>query len=235
MAVILATLFSSFSSARFLASAASESLGLVAMLKFVLLKTVIALEVLMPIALYVAVVMGLGRLYRDQEISVLRSAGVSENRALFAVLIVAIPVGIASGVLSIFVRPWAYEESYMLNAQAEAELNIDRFQAGRFYGSEGKGRVVFVQAKDDSGKQMQNVFHYIHKSGSSEIILAKEARPAGAQTRRAPANTFRRRVYLQAHAFGGERTRWSNLKNWFITPTAGMCWTINARQLLPRR
>ena len=175
VAVILATLFSSFSSARFLASAASESLGLVAMLKFVMLKTVIALEVLMPIALYVAVVMGLGRLYRDQEISVLRSAGVSENRALFAVLIVAIPVGIASGVLSIFVRPWAYEESYMLNAQAEAELNIDRFQAGRFYGSEGKGRVVFVQAKDDSGKQMQNVFHYIHKSGSSEIILAKEA------------------------------------------------------------
>ena len=175
VAVILATLFSSFSSARFLASAASESLGLVAMLKFVMLKTVIALEVLMPIALYVAVVMGLGRLYRDQEISVLRSAGVSENRALFAVLIVAIPVGIASGVLSIFVRPWAYEESYMLNAQAEAELNIDRFQAGRFYGNEGKGRVVFVQAKDDSGKQMQNVFHYIHKSGSSEIILAKQA------------------------------------------------------------
>jgi lipopolysaccharide export system permease protein len=148
VAVILATLFSSFSSARFLASAASESLGLVAMLKFVMLKTVIALEVLMPIALYVAVVMGLGRLYRDQEISVLRSAGVSENRALFAVLIVAIPVGIASGVLSIFVRPWAYEESYMLNAQAEAELNIDRFQAGRFYGSEGKGRVVFLEYKE---------------------------------------------------------------------------------------
>ena len=81
VAVILATLFSSFSSARFLASAASESLGLAAMLKFILLKTVIALEVLMPISLYVAVVMGLGRLYRDQEISVLRSAGVSENRA----------------------------------------------------------------------------------------------------------------------------------------------------------
>ena len=51
VAVILAALFSSFSSARFLASAASESLGLAAMLKFILLKTVIALEVLMPIAL----------------------------------------------------------------------------------------------------------------------------------------------------------------------------------------
>ena len=99
-------------------------------------------------------------------------------RRLFSVTLLtflAIPVGIASGVLSIFVRPWAYEESYMLNAQAEAELNIDRFQAGRFYGSEGKGRVVFVQSKDDSGKQMQNVFHYIHKPDSSEITMNRTA------------------------------------------------------------
>jgi lipopolysaccharide export system permease protein len=177
--VILATLFASFSSARFLAGAVTESLGVAAMLKLVLLKTLIALEVLMPIALYVAVVMGLGRLYRDQEISVLRSAGVSENRIIYAVLIVAIPVGIASGILSIFVRPWAYEESYLLNAQAEAELNMERFQAGRFYGSEGKdkgkGRVVYIQTKDSSGKQMKDVFHYINKDGSSEIVLAREA------------------------------------------------------------
>jgi Predicted permeases len=179
IAVILSTLFSSFSSANFLAGAMSESLGVGAMLKVVLLKTVIALEVLMPISLYVAVVMGLGRLYRDQEISVLRSAGVSENRIIFAVLIVAIPVGIASGLLSVFVRPWAYEESYMMSAQAEAELNMDRFQAGRFYGSEGKGkgngRVVYIQSKDGAGKQMKDVFHYMNKDGISEIIVAKEA------------------------------------------------------------
>lgn len=173
--VILAALFSSFSIARFLAGAVTESLGFVAMLKLVLLKTLIALEVLMPIALYVAVVMGLGRLYRDQEISVLRSAGVSEHRIIYSVLIVAIPVGIASGALSLFARPWAYTESYLLNAQAEAELNTDRFQAGRFYGSEKKGRVVFIQNKDNSGRQMKDVFHYIRKGGTSEIIIAKGA------------------------------------------------------------
>jgi lipopolysaccharide export system permease protein len=175
VALILAALFSSFSTARFLAGAVTESLGLAAMLKLVLLKTLIALEVLMPISLYVAIVIGLGRLHRDQEIIVLRSAGVSEHRIIYAVLVVAIPVGIASGFLSIFARPWAYEESYMLNAQAEAELNTDRFQAGRFYGSEKKGRVVYVHGKDDSGKQMKEVFHYLNKSGSSEIILAREA------------------------------------------------------------
>ena len=173
VALILAMLFSSFSSARFLAGAVVESLGFAAMLKLVMLKTLIALEVLMPISLYVAVVIGLGRLHRDQEITILRSSGVSEHRILYAVLIVAIPVGIVSGFLSIFARPWAYEESYMLNAQAEAELNTDRFQAGRFYGSEKKGRVVYVHGKYDSGRRMADVFHYLNKIGSSEIIFAK--------------------------------------------------------------
>jgi lipopolysaccharide export system permease protein len=172
---ILAVLYSSFISASLLSGAVTESLGIAATLKLILLKTTIALDVLMSISLYVAVVMGLSRMNRDQEISVLRASGVSENRITYVVLVVAIPIGIATGVLSIFVRPWAYEESYMLNAQAEAELNIDRFQAGRFYGSERKGRVIYIQTKDESGKQMHDVFHYINKNGVSEIILAKEA------------------------------------------------------------
>ncbi|SEL36210.1 lipopolysaccharide export system permease protein [Nitrosovibrio tenuis] len=173
---ILAVLYSSFISASLLSGAVTESLGIAATLKLILLKTTIALDVLMSISLYVAVVMGLSRMNKDQEISVLRSAGVSDHRITFVVLVVAIPIGIVSGVLSIFIRPWAYEESYTLNAQAEAELNTDRFQAGRFYGSERKGRVVYIQTKDASGKQMENVFHYTNKNGVSEIILAKEAR-----------------------------------------------------------
>lgn len=53
---------------------------------------------------------------------------------------------------------------------------MNRFQAGRFYGSEKSGRVVYIQTKDSAGKQMKNVFHYVHKKDSSEIIIAKEAR-----------------------------------------------------------
>ncbi|MBL79934.1 MAG: LPS export ABC transporter permease LptF [Nitrosomonadaceae bacterium] len=172
--LILSGLFSSFSSARFLAEAVTESLGVFAMLELVGLKTLIALEVLVPISLYIAVIIGLGRMNRDQEINILRSAGISEYRIIYTVLIVAIPVGIISGVLSMFARPWAYEESYILNAQAEAELNTDRFQAGRFYGNEKSGRVVYIDSKDKSGKVMKNIFHFVSKEGGSEVLFAKE-------------------------------------------------------------
>ena len=174
--LILVGLFASFSSARLLAGAITETLGVAALLKLVLLRTLIALEVLIPIALYISVIVGLGRLNKDQELNVLRSVGVSGSRIVLTVLTVAIPVGIVSGMLSSYVRPWAYKESYVLDAQAEAELNTDRFQAGRFYGSEKTGRIVYVRTKNDIDKEMQNIFHYIKKPDSSEIVIAKHAR-----------------------------------------------------------
>lgn len=172
---ILVGLFVSFSTARLLASTVTETLGIVVMLQLVMLKTIIALEVLIPISFYAAVIYGLSRLSRDQEMNIFRSVGFSDYRILYTVLMIAIPVGIISGALSLYVRPWAYAETYILDAQAEAELNASRFQAGRFYGSEKSGRVIFVQAKDDSGTRMEDVFHFTKKAGVSEIIVAKEA------------------------------------------------------------
>ncbi|NBQ67840.1 MAG: LPS export ABC transporter permease LptF [Nitrosomonadaceae bacterium] len=174
--LILVGLFASFISARLLAGAVTETLGVSALLKLVFLKTLIALEVLIPIALYISVIIGLGRLSKDQELNIIRTMGVSGTRIVLTVLTVAIPVGLISGMLSSYVRPWAYAESYMLDAQAEAELNTNRFQAGRFYGSEKTGRVVYVRSKNDADKEMQNIFHYIKKKEGSEIVIAKQAR-----------------------------------------------------------
>lgn len=173
--LILVGLFASFSSARFLAGAVTETLGLAALFKLVMLKTLIALEVLIPVALYIAIISGLGRLNKDQELNVLRASGVSGRRIVLTVLLMAVPVAIISGILSSYVRPWAYAENYILDAQAEAELNTNRFQAGRFYGSERSGRVVYVQSKDEINKRMNDIFHYIRTADASEIIFAREA------------------------------------------------------------
>jgi len=172
--IILIGLFVSFSVARFLTGAVAETLGAIAMFKLVGLKTIIALEVLVPIAFYVAVIHGLSRMNRDQEINVLRSVGYSDNRIIRTIFIIALPVAILSGILSIYARPWAYAESYIMNAQAEAELNTDRFQPGRFYGSEKSGRVIFIRGKDELEKRMEGVFHYIRTAEDREIIVSRE-------------------------------------------------------------
>ena len=99
---ILIGLFFSFSIARFLTGAVSETLGMIAMLKLVSLRTIIALEVLIPIAFYIAIIYGLSRLSKDQELNIIRSSGFGDNRILFTILVIALPISIISGVLSLY-------------------------------------------------------------------------------------------------------------------------------------
>ncbi|NKB37241.1 MAG: LPS export ABC transporter permease LptF [Gammaproteobacteria bacterium] len=178
---ILVGLFACFSSARYLAEAITETLGLALMLKLVFLKTVIALEVLVPVALYVSIIIGLGRMHRDQEIIAMRAAGIRGTRIIRAILWVAIPVGLIVGLLSVIGRPLAYADSYLLDARANAELNTDRFQAGRFYGNEDSGRVVYINKKNESSGQMSEIFHYIDKHDAKEIIVSTRATQQAAQ------------------------------------------------------
>ena len=143
------------------------------MLRLVMLKTLIALEVLVPISFYVSIVIGLGRLHRDQEIIAIRAAGVNSIRIVRAVLIISVPVAILVGALSVSGRPWAYEISYIMDAKAEADLNTDRFQSGRFYGNEDNGRVIYIHEKNKETGDMSDVFHYLQKEDVNEFIVAR--------------------------------------------------------------
>jgi len=74
---LLVALFVTYSLTRFLTDAATGLLNLAEVSKVTGYRGAIALEVLIPISLYIAIVMGLGRLYSDYEMDALRSAGVS--------------------------------------------------------------------------------------------------------------------------------------------------------------
>ncbi len=204
MAVVLlifATLFACFSSARYLAEAVTETLGLYYLLELIFLKTFIALEVLTPVALYVAVIIGLGRLHRDQEIIAMRASGLSNRHIIRAVLLIAVPTAIAVGLLSVAGRPWAYERSYWLDAQANADLNTDRFQAGRFYGNEDAERVIYIGQKDPDTGVMRQIFHYVRRPDSSEITMASRATRSQVPPDAAPAlNLFQGYVYRLHHS-----------------------------------
>jgi lipopolysaccharide export system permease protein len=204
---ILALLFACFSGARYLAEAVTESLGMAAMLKLVTLKTVIALEVMVPVALYAAVVIALGRLHRDQEIVAMRAAGVSAASMLRAVLWLSVPIGLVVGVLSMAGRPWAYAGSYLVEARAEAEFDAERMQAGRFYGNEDSARVTYVQAKTAAAGGMQGVFLYRRRDGASEVIVAERGEQIqAALDRRAQLHLHDGMIYKLMHGSAADST-----------------------------
>src|ERR1700758_2215069 len=79
---VLSVLFMSYGAAGFLSDAVNGLLPTSMIVQVIGLRTLIALEMLIPISLYLAVVMALGRLYVDSEMTALFAVGVRPARGL---------------------------------------------------------------------------------------------------------------------------------------------------------
>lgn len=172
---LLMLVFTGFTAAIKLGDAADGLLepGMVA--RLIGLSTVVALEVLLPTALYLSVIAGISRLYRDSEMAALRAAGVSEWRILRALTGFALLVALLAGAISVFGRPWAYRESYRLEAEASAEFDVRRITPGRFLDLQGGKYVLFTRAVDPDDGRLDDVFLQSERAGRLQVIRARSA------------------------------------------------------------
>ncbi len=173
--VILVVIFASYRSSIYLAEATKGLLPMETVLNLILLRIVISLEMLLPTALYLAVVVGLGRLYKDSEMIALNALGVSELQILKTVFRFSVVVAIVVGVLSIYGRPWAYRISYFLEAKAEAEFDISMMQAGHFFELADANRVLYARRIDREEGRMKDVFVQSDLGDATQVIYAREA------------------------------------------------------------
>lgn len=175
--IILVAIFAGARAADYLADAAEGLILVSTVLQLILLRIITALELLVPVALYLSVVAGLGRLYADSEITALQGSGVSETKLLASVLKLSLLCAVLVGVLSIYVRPWAYQKSYELQAQAEAAFTLSKLEAERFYESPQAGRMIFFEDINRHRKRLKGLFLRNQDDNSTQIIYAQAAYP----------------------------------------------------------
>lgn len=172
--LVLLSVFLSYSLTRYLIEANAGLLLPAEVIRLTLLKGLISLEVLIPLSLYLGVLIGLGRLHSDSEIYAMRASGISEHRALRPILRITFQLAVLIALLSLFVRPWGYEQMYRIKARAEASTEVERIRAASFYRFEESGRTVFVREIESDGR-VEGVFIHTQKDGDLQIITA----PAG--------------------------------------------------------
>jgi lipopolysaccharide export system permease protein len=176
VSVVLAAIFITYSLTRFLIDANAGLLRPSEVLQLTFLKSLISLEVLLPLSLYLSVLIGLGRLHSDSEIYAMRSSGISEMRALRPIVGMAILLAILIGLFSLFVRPWAYGASYEIKARAEASTEVDRIRPARFYSFEESGRTVFIKAVSGNADELSEIFIRTRKGADLQVITATTGR-----------------------------------------------------------
>ena len=96
----LTTLYVTFSLTRYLTDATEGLLAAEAVFTLTMLRAVIALEMLLPVALYIGLMVALGRFYSDWEITAMKASGISERRIILPILAMAGLVGLMIAALT---------------------------------------------------------------------------------------------------------------------------------------
>lgn len=172
VSVVFTGVFAAYEVAVFLSRAAVGLMKPEFVLELVLLKAVIALEVILPIALYAGVLLTIARLRRSEEATAMQAVGFGAKDLVLAMAPLFVVVALVVGFLSLSVRPDTYTRLYELRREAEAAFDFSGIEAGRFYSGPDGNRVVFAASGDS--KAMKDVFIWNRESDRDLVIRARE-------------------------------------------------------------
>lgn len=139
------------------------------------LKTVSAGISLLPAATFMALLMVLGRLYKDQEMSAIATAGGGAGTLYRAVFLLVLPLSLLATGLSLYTSPWAENRVQKLLNQDEQSSDIRGIAAGKF-SEYSRGDLVFYVESLGKDNKMQHVFMQDRKKNKLSIVTAEYSR-----------------------------------------------------------
>ncbi len=136
------------------------------------LKMISAISSFLPAAFFMAVLMVLGRMYRDHEMTALSSAGFGIGKLFRSVFLLIIPLALASGLMSFFAAPWANAQVEQMIHKDQQSVDLRGISAGRFSEYQ-RGDLVFYVQEISKDKKLKHVFVQDRLHGKLGIIVAK--------------------------------------------------------------
>lgn len=168
--VILASYF-----VKLLGKAAAGSLAPQVVFALLGLHAVKVIGVLLPPAFFFSLLWVLGAMYRDSEMLALQASGVGLGRVYRSAMLLALPLALLSGSLTLLALPWANASAEQIKLRQQGSMDISGIRPGRFNEFD-KGRlVIFTEGISADGKRLRDVFVQDRQHGRSGVVIAKEA------------------------------------------------------------
>ncbi|GIK25378.1 MAG: LPS export ABC transporter permease LptF [Betaproteobacteria bacterium] len=135
------------------------------------------LPILLSLTLFIAVLMTLSRSYRDSEMAVWFSCGLSLTAWMRPVLKFSAPLVAAIAVLSLLLSPWAQSKSVEYRQRMDTRDDVARVSPGAFKESASGERVFFVEAASAdsaSGEEgaVRNIFISSMQHGRLGVMMS---------------------------------------------------------------
>lgn len=168
-------IYGCFMGTRYLSDAVSGQIPGSIVIILILLRISISLEVLLPTTLYLSVIIAMGRLYKDSEMTALSACGVSTTRVLRPVFLISLVIAVIVSSLSLYIRPWAYDQFFRIKEHAKANFDLTRMKSGTFYEIENGRRVIFADQVDQNQVEVSKVFIRTQRDDNLQVIQASRA------------------------------------------------------------
>ncbi len=143
---------------RFLGEAAQGSIAPEAVIALLGFSAINYIPTLLSLSAFIAILLALSRSYRDSEMVVWFSSGLSLAAWIRPVLVFSLPLVFAIAGLSLFVSPWALSQSAEYRGNLDTRKDAGQASPGAFQESSSGDRVIFVEAVADDASYVKNVF-----------------------------------------------------------------------------
>ena len=135
------------------------------------------INMILPIALFVAALVALNRLHTEQEIVVCFAGGMSRWRVISPAMRLAGTIAFLALVMNLWVQPAAFRELRQELFQVRTDLASTLVREGEFT-EPVKGLTVYAQSVDGKG-DLHNLFiHQLKTDGSATVYMANQGRVA---------------------------------------------------------
>ncbi|MFD2191089.1 LPS export ABC transporter permease LptF [Pistricoccus aurantiacus] len=135
------------------------------------------LELILPLAFFLAVLLAYGQLYLNSEITVLVACGMSPARLLQISLLPALIVAVTVALCSLWLTPAGALEQERLISEQQSQLDFSLLSPGRFQDF-GEGRTAYTQAMNSAKTRMEGVFiseRQKRSDGTPENVVTRAA------------------------------------------------------------
>ncbi|HEY1843897.1 MAG TPA: LPS export ABC transporter permease LptF [Buttiauxella sp.] len=113
-------------------------------------------QLILPLSLFLGLLMTLGRLYTESEITVMHACGLSKAVLIKAAMILALFTGVVAMVNSMWLGPWSSRHQDEVLAEAKANPGMAALAQGQFKQATDGNSVLFIESV--SGSSFKDVF-----------------------------------------------------------------------------
>ncbi len=161
---------------KYMSEAAEGRIGSDALFTIMLYRLPSFLEMILPLGLFLGILMAYGRLYLENEMTVLNAAGLGQKGLLMHTSIPTLAMTLTVAALSIFIAPWSAEYANKLIYEQKNRTEFETLTPGRFHISQDKTRMTYTEQLSADKKYMERLYIIQQLPNKVSVITAHEGR-----------------------------------------------------------